>query len=287
MENKALFTGLTTIDIQFLLDTYPKSNTKNKAKKHGVYVGGPATNAAFAFSYLGGESMVCTSVGKHPLTTIVFNEFAEYDINYIDLTPEQKQLPIISSIITTDDNGERTVFSYSPDKIMVSLAVYKQIEAENYDIVLVDGFHIESCIEVAKIARRKQIPVVFDGGSWKDKTEMLLPFVDIAICSENFFPPNCYTTEDVFNYLDKDMHITKAAISRGGKTVLGRENNTPFEIDVEQVKAVDTLGAGDFLHGAFCFYYLEKNDFKEAIIKASRLATKSCMFFGTRTWMQI
>ena len=49
---------------------------------------------------------------------------------------------------------------------------------------------------------------------------------------------------------------------------------------------MDTLGAGDFLHGAFCYYYLEEKELKPALQKASEVATFSCQYKGTREWLK-
>jgi sugar/nucleoside kinase (ribokinase family) len=48
---------------------------------------------------------------------------------------------------------------------------------------------------------------------------------------------------------------------------------------------VDTLGAGDILHGAFCYYSSLGQVFQEALTNAVRVASESCRFRGTREWM--
>ena len=58
------------------------------------------------------------------------------------------------------------------------------------------------------------------------------------------------------------------------------------EIQVHPVKAVDTLGAGDFMHGAFCYFYLKENfNFQSALKLSAGFATKTCLFKGTRKWL--
>jgi sugar/nucleoside kinase (ribokinase family) len=47
---------------------------------------------------------------------------------------------------------------------------------------------------------------------------------------------------------------------------------------------VDTLGAGDVLHGAFCHYFALEPDFEGALRQASEIATRSCQTLGTRAW---
>ena len=56
-------------------------------------------------------------------------------------------------------------------------------------------------------------------------------------------------------------------------------------VDVPQVQPVDTLGAGDIFHGAFCYYILQAS-FTDALTRAAKIAANSCQFFGTRRWME-
>ncbi|MFN7658917.1 MAG: PfkB family carbohydrate kinase, partial [Dolichospermum sp.] len=53
---------------------------------------------------------------------------------------------------------------------------------------------------------------------------------------------------------------------------------------VPTIQPVDTLGAGDIFHGAFCHYILE-NSFVQALELAANTAAKACQYFGTRNWL--
>jgi sugar/nucleoside kinase (ribokinase family) len=68
--------------------------------------------------------------------------------------------------------------------------------------------------------------------------------------------------------------------------LIGRMCGEAGRISIDKVEAIDTLGAGDIFHGAFCFYYLKENNFAEALKKASAVATESCKYHGTRDWIQ-
>jgi sugar/nucleoside kinase (ribokinase family) len=52
------------------------------------------------------------------------------------------------------------------------------------------------------------------------------------------------------------------------------------------VLPVDTLGAGDIFHGAFCHYLLECNDFLLSLERAGEVASLSCTSLGTRAWIE-
>ena len=76
------------------------------------------------------------------------------------------------------------------------------------------------------------------------------------------------------------------AITHGERPIIYSVPGDRGEIAIEPVEVVDTLGAGDILHGAFCYYYAEDNNFVLALLCASRVATLSCQTFGTRFWMR-
>jgi hypothetical protein len=71
-------------------------------------------------------------------------------------------------------------------------------------------------------ARNNSIPVVLDGGSWRNGMESLLKFVDVAICSAVFRPPGSDADTqptEVLDYLAASG-VTYAAITRGGFLLL-------------------------------------------------------------------
>jgi sugar/nucleoside kinase (ribokinase family) len=163
------------------------------------------------------------------------------------------------------------------------------IDLACFDILLLDGFQMPFALSVAAQARELAIPVVLDGGSWKEGLESLLEFVDIAICSADFSVPGSEAKgepREVLDYLAA-RDVRYGAITRGDKAIIYYNGEQYGEIAVEAVAAVDTLGAGDIFHGAFCFYFAQGTDFATALHEAALVAGKSCQFFGTRAWMKI
>jgi sugar/nucleoside kinase (ribokinase family) len=55
---------------------------------------------------------------------------------------------------------------------------------------------------------------------------------------------------------------------------------------VAKIAAIDTLGAGDVLHGAFCHFFARKPVFEEALRWAAEIATLSCQSLGTQAWVR-
>lgn len=279
-----LFVGLVTLDLVYLATSAPSNNQKIVASNYTVAAGGPATNAAATFSYLGNQATLLGIVGSNPITGLIKADLDSCGVAIADLDPYQLQPPPVSSIIVTQSTGERAVVSINAAKTQVTSNSIPADILQDIDIVLIDGHQMIVGSALAQQALAHNIPVVIDAGSWKPGFETVLPFVDYAICSANFYPPGCNTTSEVFAYLCA-AGISHIAITHGEHPIRCLCEGTTSVLEVPQINAVDTLGAGDIFHGAFCDRILRSN-FTDALISAANVAAYSCQFFGTRDWMQ-
>ena len=277
-----LFCGLLTIDLHFFTDHYPEENTKTKVRQFNSYIGGPVTNAAITFQHLGGNAHLVTAVGKNAFNPMVENEIKKYKVSMTDFRQEEPLEPIFASILTNKNSGTRTIFSYHPPKAKL---INPEVNNQNYGIALFDGFYMDLAIIKARQCRDEGITTVLDGGSWKSGTEELLKYIDFVICSEDFLPPGVCNSTGVTSYLI-DKGIAKVAITRGEKPMIVNEGEANMLLEVPKMEVVDTLGAGDILHGAFCYFYLQTDNFLESLRKAAQIASFSCSFPGPRAWME-
>ncbi|MBP7509750.1 MAG: hypothetical protein KA807_18195 [Prolixibacteraceae bacterium] len=284
MNKKVLFIGLTTVDIQHFVTVFPSPNQKIKTEPPHVYVGGPAANAAVTFSFLGGEADFISCVGCNPFTDFIVDDIKRNGVKLIDFRSRNNFSPVISSVLTTLNSNDRSIVSHLPEKIIINDEDIGSVNLDEYEIVFSDGFYPEISIPICKKAKEKGISVVYDGGSWKPGAEEILKNVDFAICSENFYPPGYDKSEDVLKFL-KGSGIKNSAITRGENSIIFYENDYSDTIEIEQVNTKDSLGAGDIFHGAFIWYLKNGNDFRDSLVKASKIATYSTKHKGTRSWM--
>lgn len=280
MSKKGLFIGLTTLDIQYFVNEHPLANTKIKTNRPVTAAGGPAANAAIAFAFLGGEAHFITAIGCNDFSGFLNNDLAQHQVMVIDVAADSEFHPIVATIITNTANSDRTIVTHHPEKDVVASFSHKIPDLNGFDFVFTDSFYPEIALPILQTAREKNLPVIFDGGSWKPQMADLLPLVDVAICSNNFYPPGIDTIVEIFNSIGK-IGVKHIAISRGEKNIVSNSG----EIEIEKVEAIDSLGAGDILHGAFCYFFVEEGDFNTALKKASVVASFSTLFKGTREWM--
>lgn len=278
-----IFVGLSTLDVVHRVDKFPAPNAKITAQSQDVYVGGPATNAAIAFAHLGGSPSLVTAVGRHALADVIRKDAEARSVRLIDLNPDFAEPPSVSAI-SVDGAGRRNVVSANGERISVPPAHADANLIEKSSVMLVDGHFMQICQAWAAAAHAHGTPVVLDGGSWKEGTQELLASVSIAICSADFHPPGCSNEEKTVHYL-KQRGVKHVAITHGAEPVLFESGSSSGTLRVPEVKAVDTMGAGDIFHGAFCFFVSIGHGFVEALAEAAQIASESCRYHGTREWM--
>lgn len=279
-----IFVGLSTIDIVYYVDEFPAPNTKVAAYGQYVFVGGPAANAAIAFAHLGGQATLVTAVGRHPLAHVIRRELENYSIRLVDLNPDFEDAPVLSSA-AVNRNGRRSVVSANATRIPTPSAEADRDLCGRAAVVLVDGHYMPACQAWAAAAKDRGVPVVLDGGSWKNGTKELLKCVHTAICSADFLPPRCSLDDDVMRFLES-FGIASIAITHGAEPIQFVSGQSSGIMRVPRVEAIDTLGAGDIFHGAYCYYASIGFDFAEALAEAAKIAAESCRFMGAREWMK-
>ena len=282
---KGLFVGLATVDISYTVDEIPRRNQKISVEGQQLSCGGPSANAAATFAFLGGRASLVTAVGGHPLSSVIRGDVKRFSIALHDLARGRTEAPPVSSILVLRRTGERTVVSANAAVFSTFAAEFSARWLSGVSIVQVDGHYMRLCIAAARAAHERGIPVVLDSGSWKKGMSELLRFVDIAICSEDYRPPGCRDVKDVFEFLGA-RGIRQIAITRGAGGIRFVDGQRRAAIAVRKIRAVDTLGAGDIFHGAFCYYIAQGCEFRDGLSAAARVASFSCRYPGTRLWMR-
>lgn len=279
---RGLFVGLTTVDLFNIVDHHPSPNQKLMAQRQDVCAGGPAANAAVAFCACGNEADLFTGIGRHSTAHIALEDLQNHRVNVLDQAASPDELPVLSSIIIDSSTGNRcVVYSNTEARTLAPDQPYDQFVG-GYKVVLFDGFYLEHAVSIAKTVQGDPFTVL-DGGSWKEGLEELLPYIDYAVCSADFSAPGCSSSDDLFDYLE-DVGVKGAAITRGAEPIRYRTRGHQGQIPVTQVQAIDTLGAGDILHGTFCHHILTSS-FPKSLDMAAYSASHSCLFYGTREWI--
>lgn len=280
---ECVFLGRATLDLLYQVVAFPQENTKTMATEFLTQAGGPALNAAITFAFLGGVAHLVSAVGRGAWSDLLKTELERYGVRLTDLCGCESFSPPVSSVVIHAGSGSSTIFN-APAHLPQDLPPLPDHEQFGGRLLLSDGFYLREAGSFVRDFAARGGMVSLDGGSWREETDELLRLISIAICSERFRPPGIDGDEATLDYLAASG-VPMAAITRGAMDVIACDHGRKFSIPIGQVDAVDTLAAGDILHGAFCWYFLRGGNFEEALRAAVGVATRSVEFFGARQWM--
>ena len=214
--------------------------------------------------------MVC-AVGSSAMGQMVKQMLAEYGVKVIDLAEKQECNCNVSSIHVNTSNGDRTILSGQSGKNVTQqdFTILSKL-AESCHFALYDGNLPGVEDTLVQQLKRFHKELVIDAGSFKDGFSTCFAMKPTVISSEGFADSE---QKDVFE-LHKIYHFAHCAQTRGARSIRYERDGHIRELPVRHAPAVDTLGAGDICHGAYCYYkYLKNMSFEEALSCAGEFAS--------------
>jgi sugar/nucleoside kinase (ribokinase family) len=279
-----MFVGRSTLDIVYGCARFPEPDGKVDAEVAYVTGGGPALNGAVAFAALGGRARLVSPVGQGVFADRARADLRAQGVELEDVAGDEADVLPVSTVIVT--GASRAIVNQPLPGRAAGLSdeALERLFDSRPDVVLSDGHLPALAAPILRRAREAGVPTVLDGGSWKPWTPELLPWIDVAVVSSRFLPPGA---ADVLAFLRR--HARAAAITQGPGPIRWSadqgQGGVCGEVRPPAVEAVDTLGAGDIFHGAFCHAYAGGLGFSASLASAAEVASRACAFWGPRAWI--
>jgi len=295
--------GLTTLDLVQTVDRLPGPDEKVVATGLLVSSGGPAANAAVTATALGRPARLLSRIGTGSVGRLVADDLAGRGVAIVDLGAAGTD-PAVSTVLVTRSTGQRAVVSVNatlrgqgPGAGSTATGTGTPTAGlvdellQGVLAVLVDGHHLDLAVPVAAAARAGGILVLLDGGSWKPGLERLLAHVDVAVLSADFALPGRTPATSTLGEVAA-TGPTAVARSHGPEPIELWSHGTTLTVPVPHAEVVDTLGAGDVLHGALLAWLAGHPStaldlLAEGLTVAAAVAGRSCAAAGARGWLDV
>ena len=274
MSVTGLFAGLATLDVVQLVDRLPNSNEKTTARSTWLAAGGPAAVAAITFAALGGRARLWTALGTSPAARLAAADLAGAGVEVVDVASAHFELAV-STVFVEAATGQRAVVSGSGHT--PTFGKIAGPDLAGVDVVLVDGHHAALARSAALAA--SGIPVVLDAGSHKPVFDDILGFATDVICSADYVHPTGLAPREFLG-----LGARLVAVSHGGAALEWWTARGAGAVVPEPVAAVDTVGAGDVLHGAYCHGLASGLDRLPALQRAAEIASERVRHLGPLAW---
>ena len=276
--------GLNATDTLLLVSHFPAYAGKVPFDAEILSPGGQVASAMVTGAKLGLRVKYIGTVGDDERGRVQMESLRETGINLDDVVI-RKNCPNQTAYILIDQStGERTVLWSRPNCLKLEPESITLEKIACARMLHIDGHDTPAVEKAAKLARSRNIPVTVDVDTIYHGFDRVLGSIDYLVASSEF--PGQWTSErDPFRALEMIQHEYKmkcAAMTLGSHGALalmdGKFSYSPAFV----VNCVDTTGAGDVFHGAFCYAVLEGMPMREALEFSNAMAALNCTKLGAR-----
>jgi len=276
--------GLNATDTLVVVPHFPAYAGKARFADEILMPGGQVASALAACARLGLRTKYIGAVGDDERGRVQLASLAEAGVEASDVKIRRNCATQSAYIIVDASTGERTVLWRRDDRLSVGPDEIEPEQIARGRLLHIDGHDTPAVARAAQIARAGGIPVTVDVDTIYPGFDRVLPNVDYLVGSSEF--PAAWTGErDPFRALQTIQTrygMKVAAMTLGAHGALARENGRFFYSPAYVVDAVDTTGAGDVFHGAFCYAVLEGMSLGGALDFSNAMAALNCTALGAR-----
>jgi sulfofructose kinase len=276
--------GLNATDTLILLPHFPAYAGKVPFEEDVLSPGGQVASAMVACARLGLRVKYIGTVGDDERGRVQMESLRRENVNLDDVAV-RRNCPNQSAYILVDSStGERTVLWRRPEGLRIRPAHIRPEMITCARLLHIDGHDTPAVERAARLAKEAGIPVTVDVDTIYAGFEKVMPLVDYLIASSEF-PTNWTREADPLRALQSIQnrhHMRVAAMTLGAHGALALVEGHFIYSPGFVVDCVDTTGAGDVFHGAFCYAVLEGMPMPEALDFSNAMAALNCTALGAR-----
>jgi sulfofructose kinase len=276
--------GLNATDTLLVVPHFPAYAGKVPFQEELLSPGGQVASAMVTCSRLGLRTKYIGTIGDDERGRIQMESLRAANINLDHVQLRTGCANQSAYIIIDRTTGERTVLWSRPECLRIAPSEIMPEQITCARLLHIDGHDTPAVEHAARIAKGAGIPVTVDVDTIYHGFDRVLPYVDCLVASSEF--PVQWTNErDPFKALEmiqKEYKMRVAAMTLGAHGSLALTEGKFLYSPAFVVNCVDTTGAGDVFHGAFCYAVLEGMAIGEALDFSNAMAALNCMALGAR-----
>ncbi len=280
-ERRIIGVGLAILDQLVLWDDVRRAVADNKVVAYDVQGGGMVATAMVAVARLGGRAEFWGWVGGDWAGDLIVRGLDQENVDtrhVCRLADRQGPLMLVSIDRATGERHFQLVRTFDePAEPLGDLA-----DLAGAGCLLVDDVRPGSAIRAAGEARRLGLPVVGDFGRGGLANPALLKCIDYAIVSALHL--GLSDGADLRRTCEAILAAGPrcAVVTRGHDGLVACDGRRFLERPAFPVSVVDTTGAGDAFHGAFCLGLVRGFELERNLAFASAVAALKCRKLGGR-----
>ena len=281
---RVLCAGIIVLDEVFLVEEFPQPDGKVQARDFFAVNGGCAANAAVAVARLGGSVALAGPMGGPPGKDDngdrVLAALARANVD-CGACQRVAGLATALSAIFINARGDRMIVTYRDERIAAVTPADAEALVAAADVVLADNRYPAFVTPICAAAHSRGMRVVVDGDRPTFEDDPLFRLATHLIFSSECLRETTGSA-DLAEGLLRIAQKTDAflAVSNGPDDIIYLHDGRACRVPVFAVRAIDTLAAGDALHGGFALALAEGKNEVEAMRFGAAVAGLKCARLG-------
>jgi sulfofructose kinase len=276
--------GLNATDTLILVNHFPAYAGKVPFEGEMLSPGGQVASALVAAAKLSLRVKYIGTVGDDERGRVQLESLSGTGINLDDVETRKNCPNQTAYIIIDQSTGERTVLWQRSECLRLQPESITEEKIACARMLHIDAHDTPAVGKAAEIARRHGIPVTVDVDTIYHGFDRVLGSIDYLVASSEF--PGQWTSERdplrALALIQDEYKMKVAAMTLGAHGALARVDGNFVYSPAFVVNCVDTTGAGDVFHGAFCYAVLEGMSMRDTLEFSNAMAALNCTRVGAR-----
>lgn len=278
--SRILAIGNATLDIINRVENYPHEDEEVRACDQQISRGGNATNSLVVLSQLGHLCSWAGVLATDCQAELIRQDLRHYNIDCSLVVEEKEGSTPISCITRSDKTATRTIIHYR------NLREYQRQDfntgkISDFDWVHCEARNTEQLLLILKAIKQSydHIPVSIEIEKPREQLEELYAYADYLFFSKSFVIKQGFDNATTFlatMHQNYPMTTLYCAWSEQGAYAVNAEGRVYYAPAVENLKIVDTVGAGDVFNAAIIHAALQRDELETSLQQACRLAGRKC-----------
>jgi sulfofructose kinase len=276
--------GLNATDTLLLLPEFPAYAGKVAYDQELLSPGGQVATAIVTCAKLGLRAKYIGTIGDDFRGNVQRQSLLETGVDITGLILRHECPNQTAYILIDQRTGERTVLWHRANCLRLTASEIRPEDIASAKLLHIDGYDTEAAAHAASLAQQQGIPVSLDVDTVYPSFDCVLKHVDYLVASSSW--PGKWTGEkDPFialTRLQREYSLRISAMTLGERGSLALEQGRWTYSPAFEVRCVDTTGAGDAFHGAFCYAMLAGMQMQSVLDFSNAAAALNCTAIGAR-----
>lgn len=266
-----------------VVDGFSQKEGSYYSSNYSLEGGGMAATAMCAAAKLGSRTRMLSRIGDDVNGSFIKRGLEDFGIDTSCMMTLENTCSATSFILIEGNTGEKQFWSEKEHQSYRKPVKLDTALLTGTDVLLVDGYWMEAAQDAVIWASENNVPVVADFKEKMIGLDKLLPYIDYLIIPD-FFAESLTNKKDMIEVLPALKQMIKGipviTQSKNGGAYLW--NDRVCRYNVFLINCIDSTGAGDAFHGAFCHFLTKNLPLDECLNMSSMVGAMNCRCLGGR-----